>query len=75
MNLDYSKERARSENHRCAECDVGDDMVAEIERLRAPFQNVDAKDWDHLFLMLPYSGHGQFWKMVMHEMRAALRQS
>lgn len=36
------------------------------------FRNADAKDWQHLFLMLPESGHGQFWKAVMLEVRAAL---
>lgn len=32
--MDFREIRRRSENHRCADCDVGDDMLAEIERLR-----------------------------------------
>ena len=40
--------------------------------LRHAFRNADEKDWDHLFRMLPASGHGQFWKAVMLEAKAAL---
>tara|TARA_R110000868_G_scaffold32618_1_gene118771 strand:- start:646 stop:807 length:162 start_codon:yes stop_codon:yes gene_type:complete len=47
-------------------------MADKVRELRAPFRNVDAKDWEHLFKMLPDSGHGQFWKAVMKEMQAAL---
>lgn len=46
--------------------------AAEIERLRHPFRNADRMDWDHLFRMLPDSGHGRFWKAVLMEMRDAL---
>lgn len=40
--------------------------------LRAAFRNVDDKDWEHLFKMLPNSGHGQFWRAVMHDAKIAL---
>lgn len=43
-----------------------------IRLLRSPFRNADAMDWDHLFRMIPDSGHGQFWKEVLTEMRGAL---
>lgn len=46
----------------------------EIERLRQPFRNADDKDWEHLFRMLPQSGHGQFWRSVLTEARAALEK-
>lgn len=36
------------------------------------FRNADEKDWEHLFLMLPDSGHGQFWKTVLFEVKTAL---
>ena len=45
---------------------------AEIERLRFPWRNVDALDWAHMDRFLPMSGHGQFWRSVLAEMRAAL---
>lgn len=45
---------------------------ARIAELEAPFRNADALDWEHLFKMLPDSGHGQFWKAVMSEARKAL---
>ena len=32
--VDFEGTRKLSENHRCAECDLGDDMVAEIKWLR-----------------------------------------
>lgn len=32
---DYREIRGRSENHRCADCDIGDEMATEIERLQA----------------------------------------
>jgi hypothetical protein len=54
---------------------VGEMMNAaadEIERLRHPFRCADHLDWDHLFKMIPDSGHGKFWKTVMSEMRTAL---
>jgi hypothetical protein len=44
----------------------------EIERLRHPFRNADKLDWEHLFKMLPDSGHGKFWKAVLTEAKAAL---
>lgn len=46
--------------------------ASEIDRLRGPFRNADAKDWEHLFRMLPESGHGKFWKAVLAEMKIAL---
>lgn len=48
---------------------------AEIDRLRHPFRNADALDWEHLFKMLSNSGHGQFWKEVLTEARRALETS
>ncbi len=45
MSADYRELRNRSENHRCAWCDIGDDMVAEIERLRAAAATT-AQVWD-----------------------------
>lgn len=48
------------------------DAADEIERLRHPFRNADGLDWEHLFRMLPDSGHGKFWKAVLTEARAAL---
>ena len=44
----------------------------EIDRLRHPFRNADALDWEHLFKMLPDSGHGRFWKEVLTEAKAAM---
>src|SRR6185312_925127 len=32
--------------------------------LEEAFEAVDEKDWDHLWQMLPMSGHGQFWMRV-----------
>lgn len=46
---------------------------AEIERLRKPWQTVDDYEWSQLSLLLPNSGHGQFWKKVLAEMRVALQ--
>lgn len=52
---------------------VHEDRAAEdVERLRHPFRNADALDWEHLFKMLPDSGHGQFWKAALTEAKAAL---
>lgn len=48
------------------------DALIEITKLRYPFRNADALDWEHLFKMLPNSGHGQFWKAVLAEMKTAL---
>ena len=57
---------------RChAETTVGV-VVAELDRLRRPFRNVDDMDWEHLFNMIPDSGHGKFWKSVLAEVRTAL---
>lgn len=36
------------------------------------FENADDKDWDHLFKMIPESGHGKFWKAVFTEARPIL---
>lgn len=49
-----------------------DEAADEIDRLRHPFRNADALDWEHLFKMLPDSGHGRFWKEVLTEAKAAL---
>ena len=43
-------------------------------RLRQAFRNADSLDWEHLFRMLPDSGHGKFWKAVLTEARAALAE-
>ena len=43
-----------------------------VGALRHPFRNADKLDWEHLFKMLPDSGHGQFWKAVLTEAKAAL---
>ena len=43
-----------------------------IARLRAPYRNADDKDWDHLDDRLGHGGHGQFWRAVFREVRAAL---
>lgn len=48
------------------------ESAAEIERLHAPWQNADEVDWTHLDNLLGYSGHGQFWRAVLKEVRAAL---
>jgi hypothetical protein len=48
--------------------------MVEIERLRAPFRNVDDLDWGHLLSFIPDSGHGRFWKAVFAEVRASLEQ-
>ena len=42
------------------------------ETMTRHFRNADDKDWDHLFRMLPDSGHGKFWKAVMTSVRAEL---
>ena len=42
------------------------------EPFKAALRNADDKDWEHLFRMLPDSGHGKFWKAVMTEIRAAM---
>ena len=47
---------------------------ARIAELEHPFRNADALDWEHLFKMLPDSGHGKFWKAVMTEAREALNK-
>lgn len=46
--------------------------LAGRETLRRHFRNADDKDWEHLFRMLPNSGHGKFWKAVMAAVRAEL---
>ena len=48
-----------------------DPLRARIAELERPYRNADDKDWEHLFRMLPDSGHGKFWKDVMREVRAA----
>lgn len=50
-------------------------LIAAAPDLVAPYRNADDKDWDHLFRMLPDSGHGQFWKAVFTEVRAALSKA
>lgn len=47
-------------------------FMRERDALMEPFRNVYAKDWEHLFAMLPDSGHGQFWKAVMKDLSAVL---
>ena len=42
------------------------------ETMTRHFRNADDKDCDHLFRMLPDSGHGKFWKAVMTAVRAEL---
>ena len=36
----YKDARLLSENHRCADCDLGDEMVAEIEHMRLALQRI-----------------------------------
>lgn len=46
----------------------------EIERLRRPWRNVDATDWEYIMDALgdrPLGGD-RFWKAVLTEMRGAL---
>lgn len=51
-------------------------MTTDTEAMRAAlvkaFENADALDWEHLFNMLPESGHGKFWRAVLTEAKAAL---
>lgn len=42
------------------------------EKIVFAFRNVDDLDLRHLELFLPDSGHGQFWKSVVRELRAAI---
>jgi hypothetical protein len=35
IKADFGERRQRSENHYCWHCDLGDEMLAEIERLRS----------------------------------------
>ncbi len=49
--------------------DPRDLRIAELE---APYRNADAKDWEWLENNLGHGGHGQFWRAVMSEVRAAL---
>lgn len=36
------------------------------------FRNVDSLDWRHLYLFIPDSGHGKFWKAVFREVQEAM---
>lgn len=45
---------------------------ANLAAAREPYRNVDEKDWVRLHLLLGHSGHGQFWKAVLKEVRAFL---
>ncbi len=51
-----------------------EDALEEIERLRAPFRAVDSLDWDYLLNhAIGHGGRDQFWRAVLTEMRATLR--
>lgn len=50
-------------------------LMAAAPDLVSPWLAADDKDWDHLFRMLPESGHGQFWRAVFHQHRAAIAKA
>lgn len=45
---------------------------AKADGLQNPWLAADDKDWDRLLQMIPDSGHGQFWKMILLGHRAAI---
>ncbi len=50
----------------------GTDSSEHFRALARAFDATDDKDWDHLFLMIPASGHGQFWMRVFSVVRKNL---
>jgi hypothetical protein len=48
------------------------ELRAENERLRAPWRNVDERDWIDAFALLGDGGRGKFWRAVLAEMRSAM---
>ena len=44
------------------------------ETIKRHFRNADDMDWDHLFKMIPDSGHGKFWKEVLMSVRVELNR-
>lgn len=61
LRIDLANWQASSEAYRL-----------DAERLRKPWQAVDAMDWDFVIGALSDGGRGRFWKAVLTEMRAAL---
>lgn len=47
-------------------------ITPSLSELVRAFENADDKDWDHLFKMIPESGHGKFWRAVFTEARPML---
>lgn len=49
-------------------------LEGEIKQLRAPFRSCDDQDWQYIASVIPDGGRGRFWKAVLGEMRAALKE-
>lgn len=49
--------------------------AAPADGVRKAFRNADDLDWEHLDQFIPQSGHGQFWRAVFAEVRAALNSA
>lgn len=63
-------------DHRLSQSEMADyeyqQRLIGREKLARHFQNADDMDWEHLFKMLPDSGHGKFWRSVLSSVRAEL---
>lgn len=57
----------------CEVCNgTGRAAQAVPDSCRHAFRAADDIDWSHLDQFIPHSGHGQFWRAVFKEVRAAL---